>query len=165
MNNGRLIDVAGVAGVYPPGIPNTATTQYLNLSNYDKIAFVVTGTNNASGITGTTISAVQATALAGTNSKAVNFTRYYSALGNQTSAPAGALTENTLTTTNGFTATTTANANFVYLVEIDCKDVDLSSSFTYVGLTLAAAVNQTVEVTGVLRQPSISVVPPIAANA
>lgn len=111
-----------------PIIGALATTNgdcdYVSLKGYDRLTIVI-AQDNATTVTGAAITLKQATAVAGTNEKALAFSKM---LANTDTGAADTLVE-TAVTSNTFTTDTTDNKNLLYVIEVKAEDLDVANGF------------------------------------
>lgn len=127
MNGLKLIDkVKIVQG--SPIIGALATTNgdcdYVSLKGFQRCTILL-AVDNATTVTGGAITLKQATAVAGTNEKALAFDTMYV---NTDTAASDTLVE-TAVTSNTFTTDTTDNKNLLYVIEVDAADLDVANGF------------------------------------
>ncbi len=155
----RLVDKGTAILVLAPRVANAPTTQYVSLKGYDRATFVIQ-TRNTTSVTANTFSLSQATAVSGTNAKALNFTSYLRSEGVSGSDTATGVVTVATTNSNAFTGATTNNSNNLYLIEVQRDQLDLANDFDCVGVSVAgAAANSTTSVLAVLHEPSYNEVP------
>ena len=123
----NLTDVAKI--VYgSPIIGALATTNgdcdYVSLKNYDRCTIVI-AVDNATTVTGGAITLKQATAVAGTDEKALSFSKMYA---NLDVAASDTLVE-TAVTSDTFTTLTTNDKNALYVIEVKASDLDVANGF------------------------------------
>jgi hypothetical protein len=111
---------------------------YVSLKNYRRVTVVI-DILNATTVTGTTITLKQATAVAGTNEKALAFTRM---LANTDVGAAQTMTE-TAVTSNTFTTDTTNSKRLRYIIEVDSESLDTANGFDCFRVDGAGAVAST----------------------
>lgn len=123
-------------------------TKYVSLKNYKRLQIVVDIANGTS-VTGSTITLKQATAVAGTNEKALAFTRM---LANLDTAASSTMVE-TAVSSNTFTSDTTNSKNLRYVIDVDSDSLDVAGGFDCVrldGTGHAATASRGVTVTYIL---------------
>jgi hypothetical protein len=98
-------------------------TVYVSLKNYRKIQIVISIADGTT-VTGSTITLKQATAVAGTAEKALEFTRMLSSV----DYPTVALAE-TAVTSSTFTTQTTNSKDSLYIIDVDSSDLDVANGF------------------------------------
>lgn len=141
--NGRLDEQ--VYSVQATAIGALATTvgdaAYVSLKNYRKVRVTIDVTN-ATTVTGGTVTLKQATAVAGTNEKALAFTRM---LANIDVAAGQAMTE-TAVTNNTFTTDTTNSKRLRYVIDVDADDLDVANGFDCFRVDVAGMASATGQV-------------------
>ena len=123
----NLTDAAKI--VYgSPIIGALATTNgdcdYVSLKNFSRCTVVI-AVDNATTVTGGAVTLKQATAVAGTDEKALAFAKMYA---NLDVAASDTLVE-TAVTSDTFTTLTTDNKNALYVIEINAADLDVANGF------------------------------------
>jgi hypothetical protein len=145
--NGRMDEQASLVQatsmVALTGAPGKGV--YVSMKNYRRLTVIIDILNGAT-VTGTAVTAKQATAVAGTGEKALGFTRM---LSNIDYAAATAMTE-TAVVSNTFTTDTTNGKRLRYVFEIDSEDLDNANGFDCVSIQGASGVNSTGLITYVL---------------
>lgn len=139
---GYLHDKCKIVTGIAPATHNGATTDYVSLKNYAKLTAILIY-DNASTVTGNTITLLQATAVAGTGAKTMTRTTGAHTVGNIDTAASDALTNVTLTS-NGFTTDTTNTKNLLYVLEVDANDLDVANGFDCVAVSIAGTAVATV---------------------
>jgi hypothetical protein len=124
---------------YGPATPSSAAPDYISLKNVMACEVVIMGLN-ASGVTGSAVTINQAKAVAGTNAKALGFTKYFSQTDPVNTAAFTAATA----ASNTFTTTNTNSAQFVYRIPVDPATLDVNNGFDCIQVGLANAVNATI---------------------
>lgn len=99
-------------------------TTYVSLKNYKRCQIVITIADGTT-VTGSTITLKQATAVAGTNEKALGFTRM---LANVDYAASKTMVE-TAVTANTFTTQTVNSKDSVYIIDVDTASLDVAGGF------------------------------------
>lgn len=142
--NGRMDEQ--VFSVQATAIGALATTVgdgvYVSLKNYRKVRVTIDVTNGTT-VTGGAVTLKQATAVAGTNEKALAFTRM---LANIDVAAGQAMTE-TAVSNNTFTTDTTNSKRLRYVIDVDCDDLDVAGGFDCFRVDVASMVNANGQVT------------------
>lgn len=98
--------------------------KYVSLKGYKKVRVTI-DILNGSTVTGSTITLKQATAVAGTNEKALAFTRM---LSNIDVAASQTMVE-TAVTSNTFTTDTTNSKLLRYIIDVDASTLDVANGF------------------------------------
>ena len=99
-------------------------TTYVSLKNYKRCQIIITIADGTT-VTGSTITLKQATAVAGTNEKALGFTRM---LANTDYAASKTMVE-TAVTSNTFTTQTVNSKDSVYIIDVLASDLDVANGF------------------------------------
>jgi len=99
-------------------------TTYVSLKNHKKIQIIISIADGTT-VTGSTITLKQATAIAGTNEKALAFTRM---LANTDYATSKTMVE-TAVTSNTFTTQTVNSKDSLYIIEVDADALDVANGF------------------------------------
>jgi len=135
-----LFDAVKVVNALTIASPSTSTPAYVSMKGFRKCAVLLSikpasGANSAMAIT-----MHQATAIAGTNVKALAFTKMYSNVdtGAADAMAAVAVTSNTFTTSSG-----TANKLYHYLIDIDVEQLDRANGFDCLRVGVADPTNAT----------------------
>jgi hypothetical protein len=123
-----------IINAYGPGTPSTAAPQYVSMKNYNHLTIVLSGLN-ATTVTGSAVTLLQATAVAGTSAKALAFSKQWA---NNDAAAGDTLTE-TAVTSNTFTTLTTNSKRYLHVIEIDAEMLDMDNGFDCVKVALADA--------------------------
>ena len=121
-----------------PVAPSSTTPDYVSLKDVAAIEVVIYGINTT-GVTGSAITLLQASAVAGTGEKALAFDTYYA------NADTGASAAFTKTTANSntFTTTNTNSKTFCYRIPVDPATLDINGGFDCLRAGTANATNTT----------------------
>lgn len=157
----RFIDTHTPILAFPPAVPSSADPAWISLKNADKVTVLIT-TSNATTVTGSAIGLQQATAVAGTSAKTLNFTRYYAVQG--TGTQSGALTETTAVS-NTFTPANTNNNRGLFVIDVDASTLDTNNGFDCFRVSLGNATAQTVGVSYIVHGSRYRTVPDGVYNA
>lgn len=137
----KLTDIAKIV-MGSPGIAALATTagdcDYVSLKGFDRCTILI-NVDNGQTVTGGAITLKQAQAVAGTNEKALGFSKM---MANLDCAASDAMTE-TAVTSDTFTTSTTNDKNQLYAIEVKASDLDVDGGFDCLrvdGLLMANAV-------------------------
>lgn len=143
----RLIDnVKFVVGCPPAALTGTAGDgDYVSLKNFDRLTVVLT-VDNATTVTGGTITLKQATAVGGAGEKALEFTKMWA----NTDVGASDTLVETAVTSNTFTTSTTNDKNLMYVMEVKADDLDVDNSFDCVRIDSTGMANAVGSVTYIL---------------
>jgi hypothetical protein len=117
---------------FPPVNMATAanTGDWINMAKFKHCAIVLLKAIGTAG-EDPTITVQQATAAAGTNAKALNFTKILVKQGALFTA-IGQFTRVTQTAANTYTEATSAEAQALWVIEIDADELDVDNGFTFV---------------------------------
>lgn len=122
-------------------VPSTSTPDYVSLKNFERVAIIIL-VKNATTVTGSAITLLQATAVAGTSEKALAFT---SALRNIDTAASDVLAAFTVSS-NTFTTDSTNSKNLMYVIDVKAEDLDVNNGFDCIRAGTANATAATVTV-------------------
>jgi len=123
-------------------VPSTSTPDYVSLKNYERCMILVQ-VRNATTVTGSAITLLQATAVAGTGEKALPFAR---ALRNLDTAAGDVLSEFAVTS-NTFTTDSTNSKNLMYVIEVKAEDLDVNGGYDCIRAGTGNGTAATVSVT------------------
>ena len=136
MFNIRLLEQIQIVTAFPPSDLNTdADGDWVSLKNYSGCLIVV---HKAAGTAGDDISLLveQATAVAGTSSKALTFNHLYAKVGATALTGVGAFTKYTGTATNDLDTVSTFGTDIVadtgealFVIDIKASDLDVTNGF------------------------------------
>ena len=99
-------------------------TTYVSLKGYRRCQIIISIADGTT-VTGSTITLKQATAVAGTNEKALAFTRM---LANSDYGASKVMTETTVTA-NTFTTQTVNSKDSLYVIDVDADSLDVANGF------------------------------------
>ena len=119
-----LLDKAKVVTGLAPITPSTSTPDYVSLKGFKKLTVIIIG-DNATSVTGSAITLVQAQDVAATGAKALAFSKMWA---NLDTGATDTLVE-TAVSSDTFTTLTTNNKNSLYVIEIDADDLDADNGF------------------------------------
>lgn len=125
-----------VAGFVPVDMSAAANTgDWVSLKHYSHVAIVLF---KAAGTAGQdpTLTIQQATAVAGTNAKALNFTTIHVKQGADLAA-IGTFTKVTQAAANTYTSDTSAEEQAIWVVEFDAPDLDVANGFDCIQAAVA----------------------------
>jgi len=135
----KLVEDMHVVAMVPPAASPAGTEIPVSMKGWDHATIIVTG-DNATSVTGATCTLKQGTAVgaagAMTGDKALAFTAYY-LCGN--TATNDTLTKTTASST--LTTPTTANANWMAVLEVNAADLDVANSFDCLRVDLTGNAN------------------------
>ncbi len=133
----RLLDMLQIVSAFVPYDSNASSGgagDWVSLKHYGKCLFVLFGAAGTAG-DDPTITLEQATAVAGTGAKALNFTRIDSKVGTLTGV--GQFTTTTQAATNTYVDTVSAEAQKIICIEVDAADLDVDNGFDCVRASIA----------------------------
>jgi len=144
----RLIDDAKVIVAAQNALLTTTVgdTDYVSMKGYERLTILIS-ILNATTVTGGAVTLKQATAVAGTNEKALSFTKMYR---NIDTAAAEALTE-VAVVSDTFTTDATNSKGLLYVIEVSASDLDVSNGFDCVRLDVTGSVASLGTVIYILR--------------
>jgi hypothetical protein len=125
--------------------PSSSTPKWVSLKNYNHITIYIPF-KNATTVTGSAITLLQATDVSGTSSKALAFSKMWA---NTDDASSAAVTE-TAVVSNTFTLNNTDSKTGYYVIEVDADDLDINNGFDCIRVATANATAQTVTVDYIL---------------
>jgi hypothetical protein len=147
----RLVDKLKPVIGLDPVVPSSSTPDYVSLKNYKHLTAIVL-VKNATTVTGSAITLLQASAVAGTGEKALAFTKVWA----NTDTGAGDTLTETAVSSNTFTTNSTNSKNLMYVIEVDAQDLDIDNGFDCVRVGTGNATAATVTVLYILSQPRYS---------
>lgn len=147
--------VNGLLGV----VPSTSSPAYVSLKNYERVTINIL-VKNATTVTGSAITLKQATAVAGTNEKALAFSKVKR---NVDMGAGDTLTEVDVTS-NTFTTDATNSKNLRYVIEVKAEDLDVNNGFDCIRVGTGDATAATVTVEYVLWGRKYSTMPSAIAD-
>lgn len=122
----RMVDstkiVTGLAAI----LPNSSTPDYVTLKNYGRVSVIIT-VNNATTVTGSAITLLQATDVAGTGEKALAFDLVWQ--NEDTAAAGGDIMTETAVVSDTFTTDATDDNNSQYVIEVNTESLDVNNNF------------------------------------
>ena len=149
MNSLMLERAKFVTGCAPAALASTAGDgDFVSMKNYRRLTIVIS-ILNGSTVTGTAITLIQATEVAGTTNKALGFTRMWA----NTDTGAGDTLTETAVTSNTFTTNTTNAKSLMYVIEITENDLDRDNGYDCVRVDGASAANSVGSVLYILSEP------------
>ena len=145
----RTVDKLKIVPALVNTTPAGSTPKLVSLKGYGHLTAIVTA-KNATGVTGSAITLAQSKTVAGANSKPLGFDYVLASVDIANSV---ALT-NTAVASNTFTMANTANAQTLYVIEIDATRLDTANGFDCINVATANATNSVVSVTYLLGNPA-----------
>lgn len=136
MPSPRLVDnMKIVTGCNPALLATTAGDgDYVSMRDYAHCTMILT-ILNATTVTGGAVTLLQATDVAGTSAKALEFTKMWA---NTDTGASDTLVE-TAVTSNTFTTSTTNSKALKYVIEIEATDLDIANSFDCLRIDVASS--------------------------
>lgn len=131
----NFLDIDQIVWGFGPALPSTSTSTIISLKDVLAVEVVLIGLN-ATTVTGSAITLNQCSAVAGTGSKALAFTDYFS---NIAPATTPNMVKNTAVS-NTFTTVATNSLKFVYRIPIDPATLDINNGFDCLQVALATGV-------------------------
>lgn len=123
-------------GFVPVNLATAANDgDYISLKNYKHVAVIFIKAAGASG-EDPTLTIQQATAVAGTGAKALNFTTIYVKQGSDLQA-IGTFTKTTQTAANTYTEATAGEEQAIWVVEFDADELDVDGGFDCINASIA----------------------------
>jgi hypothetical protein len=135
LNNLLVEEAQIVAAIIPVDSQAGANNgDWVSLKNYDRCSVIV---YKAAGVAGDdpVLTMKQATDVAGTGSKALNFTRIDAKVGVQTGI--GTFTTVTQTASDTYTDTVSAEAQAIFVIEFKAEDLDVNNGFDCIRFSVA----------------------------
>ena len=105
-------------------LPSSSVPKWVSLKGYNHVTAIISFKNTTT-VTGVAITLAQATAVAGTGTKALAFTKMWANLDDASSV---ALTE-TAVVSNTFTTSAVNSKTGYYIIEVDADDLDINNGF------------------------------------
>lgn len=143
--NVQLAEMAKVVTAFGPAVPSSASPDWVSLKNYSKLTILIQALN-ATTVTGSAVALEQATAVAGTSSKALAF----DTVRRNIDTAAGDTLTAAAVTSDTFTTDSTNSKGLMYVIEVDAADLDVDGGFDCVRVTLGDATAATISATYVL---------------
>ena len=141
-----------VSGIVPINIGSARSSDVISMKNHGRCAIVL---HKAAGSASEdpTITVLQASSVAPSNAKAVNFTDVYTKQGTLSSV--GTWTKTTQAAGNTYTNATASENEAVWVIDIPADALDVDNGFDCLQVTIADAgsVNQLASLTFILHEP------------
>lgn len=125
-----------------PVTPSSSTPDYVSLKNARAVEVFIHAKNGTT-VTGSAITLLQASAVAGTGEKALAFTTYYKV---DDTAAADAPWTKVAAASNTFTTNNTNSKNYTYRIPVDPASLDVANGFDCIRAGTANAANTTISV-------------------
>lgn len=138
----NLLDSVHIVEGLAPVVPSTSTPDYITVKHAKSVGVLIHA-KNATTVTGSAITLLQATAVAGTSEKALAFSKYY--VKTDTGAADAPWVETTAAS-NTFTTDATNSKNSMYFIPIDPASLDSANGFDCVRAGTANATAATITV-------------------
>lgn len=134
-------------------VPSSTVPLYVNLQWYDKATILISAKNSTT-VTGSAITLLQATDVAGSGEKALSFVEMFENLDTE----AGDGLNATAVVADTFTLDSTDNANLLYAIELTkADDLDTANGFDCVRVGVGNAVAQSITIMTILWPPTLQV--------
>lgn len=136
--NGRLLENLNLVELFPVVDLNTAgaTGDWINLAQYKRAAIIFAASVGNSG-EAPTVTVLQAKDTAGTGSKALNFTTFYTKTAATDLTGTPNWTKNTQASANTMTVASSGNKDKLWAVEFHAEELDDANGFTFLSVTIA----------------------------
>ena len=159
--NAQFVEQAKVVPCLACTTPSSSSPRRVSLKGYKRATVVIYGLN-ATTVTGSAITLLQATDIANANSdeKAVSFTQYYAATDVATSTALVATTASNST----FTTTSTNSKEYQYKIEVTPEMLDIDNGFDCLRVGTANATATTLSVEIILWDAIYGKAVPVAIN-
>lgn len=143
----QLIQEAHIVQALQPLSVSTVTPDYVSLKNYQHVTAIISLTCST-GVAACAVTLKQATAVAGTNEKALGFSYVWK---NEDIATSDTLVK-TAVTSNTFSSTADVKEK-LFVIEVDTDTMDVDGGFDCFRVALADAAATVASVVYVLSQP------------
>lgn len=141
-----------VSGIVPINIGSARSSDVISMKNHGRCAIYF---HKAAGSASEdpTITLLQASSVAPSNAKALNFTEIWTKQGTLSSV--GTWTKTTQAAGNTYTNATASENEAIWLLDIKAEDLDVDNGFDCIQVTIADAgsVNQLAALTFILHEP------------
>lgn len=136
--NQKFLEGCNIVMGFPPADVSASASQTADFVSLKKYGRCVAVFMAGAGVAGadTTVTLTQATAVAGTGEKALNFTDIYTKQG-VSMAAIGAFTHNTQTAANTYTSLTSGESETIWAIEIAREQLDIANDFDCLRLSVA----------------------------
>lgn len=138
----RLVDHVHPVQAFAAAVPSSANPAYVNLAEYNHVTIVIEVVN-ASTVTGSAVTLLQATNVSAGSAKALAFSTVYV---NADTGAGDALTA-TAVVSNTFTTQAVNSKKSLYIIEVDAAELDQANGFQCLQVGLGNAVSSTLAVT------------------
>ncbi len=137
-SNSEFLEGGQIVMGFPPADVSASASQtadFVSLKNYQRVVAVFMAGAGVAGAD-STVTLTQATAVAGTGEKALNFTKIKVKQG-ASMAAIGTFTETTQTAANTYTSATSGESELIWAIEIKREDLDIANDFDCIRLSVA----------------------------
>src|SRR5215831_1750312 len=132
--NAQMIEQVGLVDAMGPVVPIGANPVYVSLKGFDRCCVLLV-VKNATTVTGSAIGLQQATAVAGTGAKTLNFTTAYRKLNTGPGATNDTWASFAVAG-NTFTTDATNSQEHLYAIEVNETDLDVNNGFDCMRVTV-----------------------------
>jgi hypothetical protein len=139
MSNHLFVENKFPVMAFPPAASPASTEDYVSMKTAAR-AIVIIAIDNATSVTGTTVTLKQASAVAGTGEKALAFTTVYV---NADTAASDTLVK-TAVTSSTFDTATTDNKNLLYVIHVEASSLDQVNGFDCLRVDVTGNANSVV---------------------
>lgn len=120
------------------GVPSSFTSLWIDMNLYSHVTFLIGVSNPGSGITTSAVTVKQAQDVSGTATKALAYNNYFAGTGGYAAQTAASDVLTQVTGVAGtFNTAVTVSKNFLYVIEVQDTDLDLTNSFDTIQLNIA----------------------------
>ncbi len=144
----QLLDKGKVVQGLSPQTPSSSTPDYVSMKNYDRLTILISCAN-AGSASGAAVALKQATAVDGSDEKALEFDTVYA---NEDTGDSDTLVETTVSS-NTFDTDDTDNDDLLYVIEVKAEDLDADNDFDCVRASIGDPTNQVVDILYILHGP------------
>jgi hypothetical protein len=140
--NAQAIEQLGIVDAMGPVVPSAAAPVWISLKGFDRCCVLLVVKNGVT-VTGSAIALQQATAVAGTGSKTLNFVTAYRKLN---TGPGGTndAWSSFAVASNTFTTDATNSQEHLYAIEVQETDLDVNNYFDCMRVTVGNGVATTI---------------------
>jgi hypothetical protein len=142
----RFVDQDLKITALTPGVPSGATPKWVSLKGYHSVQIMIKFLNTTT-VTGSAITLNQATAVAGTGSKALAFTTMFAVA----DSSAGVIPAQVAVVSNTFTTSAVNSKSGWYFIEVRSTDLDMKNGFDCLQVGVGNATASTIDVLYTLR--------------
>lgn len=142
-----LVENLHIVQAVPPAASVAGTEDYVSLKGWDHVTCIIQ-VDNATSVTGATVTLLQAPVVAGTSEKPLSFSHVYA---NADTGASDTLTK-TAVTSDTFDTATTANKNLLYVIEVPAASLDVANSFDCFRVDLTGNANCVISASYILSR-------------